>query len=170
MLFQSVRAKLPYRSNIEADGFTWQAWGAELGYRSQAAATQWLHGDTYLRSGGEGGSKEKKIPPHHIHGLGVPDWRVVLFICRDNGGYKRTWADLPSLSVHEVRMGVLLRDHKVAFVFAGVCCHTRFRRGDDEGPLQLKPLILSVVCGLQLVGVQLCSAPAQVNRFWVPLL
>lgn len=60
MLFQSVRAKLPYRSNMEADGFTWQAWGAELGYRSQAAATQWLHGDTYLRSGGEGGSKEKK--------------------------------------------------------------------------------------------------------------
>lgn len=44
----------------------------------------------------------------------------------------------------------------------------RSRRRDDEGPLQLKPLILSVVHGLQLVGVQLRSAPAQVNQFWGP--
>lgn len=35
--------------------------------------------------------------------------------------------------------------------------------------MQLKPLILSVVHGLQLVGVQLRSAPAQVNQFWGPL-
>lgn len=98
---------------------------------SYTMATWWYLSEEWWGRGKQG----EKIPPHHIHGLGVPDWRVVLFICRDNGGYKRTWADLPSLSVHEVRMGVLLRDHKVAFVFAGVCCHTRFRRGDDEGPL-----------------------------------
>lgn len=58
-----------------------------------------------------------------------------------------------------MRVGVLLSDHKVAFVFAGVVAIQGFGRRDDEGPLQLKPLILSVVRGLQLLGVQQCSAP-----------
>ncbi|TNN82413.1 hypothetical protein EYF80_007248 [Liparis tanakae] len=36
---------------------------------------------------------------------------------------------------------------------------------DDEGPLQPEPIILSAAHGLQLVGVQLCSAPARAKRF-----
>lgn len=50
----------------------------------------------------------------------------------------------------------------------GGYCHTRFWQRDDEGPLQLEPIILSAAHGLQLVGVQLCSAPAQVNQFCPP--
>lgn len=61
--------------------------------------------------------------PQQIHGLGVPDCWVVLFICficRDNCGYKSTGADLLTVSMHKVRMEVLLSDHKMVFVFAGV--------------------------------------------------
>lgn len=59
--------------------------------------------------------------------------------------------------MHDVKMGVLLSDHKVVFVSAGVAA----TQGSDG---EWKPLILSVVHGLQLVGVQLCSTPAQVNQ------
>lgn len=54
MLFQSVGAKLPYRgSSKEADGFTWQAWGDELGYRSRGVDSQWRPAMWYLSVGGE---------------------------------------------------------------------------------------------------------------------
>lgn len=77
-------------------------------------------------------------------------------------------ADLRRVHVHEARVRMLLSDHKVSFVFAGlVDIHGSGR--DDEGPSQLKPLILSVVHELQLVGVQLCLALAQVNQFCPPL-
>lgn len=67
--------------------------------------------------------------------------------------------------VHEVKMGVLLSHHKVIFVFAGVVA-TQGSDGEMRRDLcSEKPLILSVVHGLQLVGVQLCSALAQVNQF-----
>lgn len=63
---------------------------------------------------------------------------------------------------------MLIDLNKMAFEFAGVKSSGRFRQREDEGPLQLKPLILSVVNRLQLVGMQLCLAPAQVSRFWPP--
>lgn len=64
--------------------------------------------------------------------------------------------------------GVIKRSENGIYVCRG-CWQTRFRqRKMMRRTVQLKPLILSVVSGLQLLGMQLCLASVQVNLFWTP--
>lgn len=102
-------------------------------------------------------------------------------------GWESQTAGLPSLSAEtivaikaqelicrewaciKVGMEVLLSDQKMVFMFAEDGCQTRFwQRKMMRRPVQLKPLILSVVSGFQLFGMQLRLASAQVNLFWTP--
>lgn len=153
MLFQSVRAKLPYRSSKEADGFTWQAWWAELRYRSQRASSQWRAVQRYLWEAAVR-RENASTPDSQAGSPRLPGCPIYL---------QRQWWLQTHMSCARVHAwsedgGALLSGHKVVFMSVGVVA----TQGSDR---KRKPLILSVVHGLQLVGVQLCSAPAQVNQF-----